>query len=110
MDKRTLLAVALSTIVIMLFSYFSPQQKPVQKPSAVPSAEKPAQSEIQQTAPVHEQLITPPDMPAEIKEIAVETDLYSAVFTTKGGTLKKWDLKKHSYKDKNNKEKYKRRF
>lgn len=104
MDKRTILAVVLSTIVIMMFSYFSPQQKPVRKPSVVPSAEKPAQTEIQQTAPAHEQLITPPDMPVEIKEIAVETDLYSAVFTTKGGTLKKWDLKKHSCKDKNNKE------
>ncbi|MBI4697906.1 MAG: membrane protein insertase YidC, partial [Nitrospirae bacterium] len=30
------------------------------------------------------------------KEIKIETELYSAVFTTKGGTIKKWALKQHS--------------
>ncbi len=38
------------------------------------------------------------EIPIEEKDIHIENDLYSAVFTTKGGTIKKWDLKNYKGK------------
>ncbi len=101
MDKKTLLAITLSVLVLVVFSFFSPQRQ-VQR-----------QSEPQKTdktyGPVEkEELFKPEEMPpvpielsAEEKEIRVETDLYSAVFSTKGGTIKKWLLKKYTDNDGN---------
>jgi YidC/Oxa1 family membrane protein insertase len=104
MEKRTLLAVVLSILVIIASQYFLPSQSPVQPPATATPADKQIPAEKQEITPGSEKLIAPVDVPAEVKEITVDTDLYSAIFTTKGGTLKKWDLKGYSYKD-NKKEK-----
>jgi YidC/Oxa1 family membrane protein insertase len=101
MEKRTLLAIALSILVLVAFSYFSPQQ-PVQRP-APPQV---AQKEIQKEEIKEELPAVPADIPVpsvavhvEEKEIHVETGLYSAVFTTRGATIKQWDLKEYPGKD-----------
>ncbi|GBE37822.1 membrane protein insertase YidC [bacterium BMS3Bbin08] len=98
-NKRTLLAIALSIMVLVVFSYLSPQ-RPVQMPAEPREAAVPEKIEEVQPAPV-EIPAGPVDMPALEKEIRVETDLYSAVFTTRGGTIKRWDLKEYADKDGN---------
>lgn len=100
MDKRTLLAIVLSIAVLMLFSYFSPQ-RPVQraaKPPEVTEVVTPAKEEVQKIIDIP---AAPLDIPVDVTEIKVETDLYSAVFTSKGGTIKEWSLKEYPDKDMN---------
>ncbi|KPK33482.1 MAG: hypothetical protein AMK70_09435 [Nitrospira bacterium SG8_35_1] len=109
MDKRTILAVALSVMVLVVWSFFAPK-KPVQEPQA-PVASGPA---VQSAPPVRNDLQESPAAPApvaaataampavesaEAKDIVIETDLYKAVFSTQGAIIKSWELKK--YKDNN---------
>ena len=67
----------------------------MQKKTEVVKKEEPAPEK-----PV--ELSVPPKSTAEEKEIKVETEFYSAIFTTRGGTLKHYELKK--YKDKDGKD------
>src|SRR3989338_7233494 len=105
MEKRTLLAVALSIAILVAFSYFS-QQKPVQKQEKPQPAESKAEGQIkkEEKPSVQAEAAIPAvqPLPSEEKEIKVETDLYSAVITTKGGTFKKWELKKFTVSQKKN--------
>jgi len=103
MEKKTLLAIVLSIIVIVVFSYFAPQ-RPVQRPIEPQQVDKQAKMEKEELPALVEMPTVPVEVPVEEKEIHVETDLYSAVFTTRGGTLKRWDLKEYRYKDKNEKD------
>jgi YidC/Oxa1 family membrane protein insertase len=124
MEKRTLLAIALSILVLVAFSYFSPQQpvqrpappsilvlvafsyfspqQPVQRPVLPQEAQKEVQKEeiVEELPAVPAEMPVPPvAVPVEEKEIHIETALYSAVFTTRGGTIKQWDLKEYPGKD-----------
>ncbi|MBI4710402.1 MAG: membrane protein insertase YidC [Nitrospirae bacterium] len=101
MEKRTLLAVALSILVLVAFSYFlqpknAPQ--PEQAKKAEPKSETPAAA-VKGIPSVPPQT---PQAPVPVKaagaDIAIETDLYRAVLTTNGAVIKSWELKK--YKDK----------
>jgi YidC/Oxa1 family membrane protein insertase len=71
-----------------------PEPGQIQKKSEVAKKEEPAPAK-----PV--ELPVPKKTPSEEKEIKVETEFYSAVFTTRGGTLKHYEIKK--YKDKEGK-------
>jgi len=97
MEKRTLLAIILSILVVVAFSYFSPQRKPVQRQVEPQQIEKETEGK-EEKQPAREEIPVPAVVPSvllEEKEIKVETNLYSAVFTTRGGTIKKWELKKY---------------
>ncbi|MDI6890518.1 MAG: membrane protein insertase YidC [Thermodesulfovibrionales bacterium] len=96
MEKRALLAIALTFIVLFLYQYFfiKPEPRQVQEKERVEKKEEPAP-----VKPV--ELPVPKRISPEEKEIRVETELYSAVFTTRGGTLKYYEIKK--YKDKEGK-------
>ncbi len=97
MEKRTLLAIVLSILVLVMFSYLTPR-KPVQKQVA-PRQEAQQVPAKEPKLPVREDIPMPvvsPQIPSEEKEITVENDLYYAVFTTKGGTIKKWEIKEYS--------------
>ena len=109
MEKRVLLAIVLSFLVLVLYQALfvkkpapttrevSPkvekapaQQSPLkkEKPSPpTPLKEKPQEKNLQPLAASQE------------KEIIVDTDLYRAVWTNKGAVLKSWKLKK--YKNEN---------
>jgi YidC/Oxa1 family membrane protein insertase len=103
MEKRTLLAIALSILILVVFSYLAPRQ-PVQKQAPPQQAEKevPVQEALEvQPAPAPVIPPVPVEIPVDEKEIMVETDYYSAVFTSRGGSIKKWDLKKYSDVDNN---------
>ncbi len=98
MEKRALIAVALSFLILFAYQYFfvkpEPQPQQVQKPSGTEQKPLEPASEVQ-PKPLLE--IQTKNIPSEEKEITVETDLYSAVFSSKGATIKYFELKK--YKD-----------
>ncbi len=107
MDKRTLLAVVLSIAIIIVFSYLFPPQMPVQPPTEPQQTEKKVEKEKLPVSAAETSYSQAEIPPAEEKEIKVDTDLYSAVLTTKGGTLKEWYLKEYNYKDKDEDDKLK---
>jgi YidC/Oxa1 family membrane protein insertase len=113
MEKRLILAIILSFLVLMGYQYFfvkpdKPVTAPVETSTATPAASLPGTA-----GAVRE---SKPDAPAEAKpapaealpapnlgtvagqaetDIVVETSLYKAVWTNKGGVLKSWKLKNH---------------
>ncbi|MBI5638952.1 MAG: membrane protein insertase YidC [Nitrospirae bacterium] len=96
MDNKTLLAIILSVVVIIgsqfLFPAAPPQVKEI-PPQAEKTAEKKAEPARTDAPPVV--AVTPA---ATGKDIRVENDLYSAVLSSQGGTIKAWEIKR--YKDK----------
>ena len=110
MEKRALLAVILSLLVLFLYQHF------IDKGKKPPIEKKTQQSDIDQPGkersvdlPWKERTVSEARgkrSPAKVrtstkveeKEILVTTDLYTAIFTTHGAKLKSWALKE--YKDK----------
>lgn len=97
MDKRTLLAIMLSLIILIGYQYFfvKPPMPPVTQEEA---AKDPVKEEATPAHRVVAAEIPKTDAVAVEREVRVESDLYTAVFTSKGGTIKSIELKK--YKDK----------
>lgn len=103
MDKKLILAIVLSIIVLIGFNvYFANQtakQKPIeskeiQKEEIVSPVEK--QKEVSQT--VKESKSTK-KKEFEEKDVEVNTDLLKVVFTTKGAKIKNWILKNYKESD-----------
>lgn len=92
MDNKTVLAIILSITVIIGFQFLFPQQPPEVKPPQ-PLVEK----KVEAPGPVTIPVASGPTSATE-KEIKVENDFYSAVLSSKGGTIKSWAIK--AYKDK----------
>ncbi|MDD5434295.1 MAG: membrane protein insertase YidC [Nitrospira sp.] len=93
MEKRVLIAIVLSVLVLIGYQYLAPAPPPQPKSQqAAQPVQNPAESSpISQT----EALPLSGKMPGEEKTITVETDLYKAVFTNRGGVIKHWELKKY---------------
>ena len=102
MDKRTILAVVLSLAVILVYQLF------IAKPPAAPpksvatqggqkaiatkeAGTKPASAPT--TTTLEKTSIKKLAAPKDIKDIKVETNQYIAIFSTKGGALKSFQLK-----------------
>jgi YidC/Oxa1 family membrane protein insertase len=105
MEKRVLLAVALSFIVLYGYQALFPPPKPA-PPAASPAntpAPTAAESKPEQTPPAIAE--APPAQPqaaalvtdAAERDVVVDNPAVHAVFTTRGGVLKSWTLKR--YKD-----------
>lgn len=92
MERRALLAVVLSILVLIAYSYFF-QPKPVQRQPETPGQGKPL-PETQTAKPVPLPLFA---LETAGEDIIVQTDLYEVILTTKGATIKSWELK--NYKD-----------
>lgn len=97
-DKKTLLAIGLALVVLVASQYLSTTLTP---PPPQPKTEAKKEAE---NKGIPEPIVAPSPSPsqttketAQPREVTVETGLYSAVVTSKGGTIKKFDLKK--YKD-----------
>ncbi|RTZ93484.1 MAG: membrane protein insertase YidC [Deltaproteobacteria bacterium] len=112
MEKRLIIFIALTFIVLLLYNQIFPPPKPKQtaKSKAKATQQQPAKKEAQaQTAAkAKTEPAKAPSAKAEIKEtlpaeiknlkpVTVETPLYHAVFTPLGGRLVSWKLSK--YKD-----------
>jgi len=105
MEKRAFIAVGLSIAVFYLFSMlFGPDTKKVEpsSPQSETSAVNvPAPKNQQPSLPQPSAPVTGQSLPstAPQKDITVDTDLYTAVFSTRGASLKSLTLK--NYREEN---------
>lgn len=93
MEKRVWIAVLLSIAVMYGYSFLvsPPRSKTAQ-------TQKPVQQQVSAVQGVTVSTVSPAQPPvvsAGTRDVVVETDLYSAVFSTNGATLKKLSLKKY---------------
>ena len=113
MEKRVLLAVILSFVVLYAFQALYPPPKPqparpsssAQSPAASPGAAPPAGAAAPAVAPAQASPQPGAERPAPAaaplvadsaeRDITVENAVVQAVFTTRGGVLKSWRLKKY---------------
>lgn len=103
MDNRTVIAVVLSFLVIVGSQYLfpgEPQKAPLQKPAEQVPATEPAKKDAQQKTEAPRAVAE--TVAADEREIVVENDLFVAVFSSRGGTIKSWTIK--PYKDKTGKD------
>lgn len=93
MEKRALIALALSFLVFLIFMYIGEKTRQVSPPPAEKVARPetpPAEALPPAAAP------TPAPPPARPpREVVVDTPLYRAVFSELGGSLKSFQLKKY---------------
>ena len=83
MEKRVIVAVALSILIIVAFQYFAPRPVPPSPPPAKVSEETIVRTPL------------PPKPLPEGKETEVETDKYILTFNNIGGAIKRIALKEH---------------
>jgi len=113
MEKRLILAIVLSFLVLMGWQYFVVKPTKlavtsVETPPAPPAAPLPGtagaaqesrQEEPAEAKPAPAETVPAPDLGAVAgqaeTDVVVETSLYKAVWTNKGGVLKSWKLKNH---------------
>jgi YidC/Oxa1 family membrane protein insertase len=104
-EMRTLLAFALSSLVLVVWGLFSPKPKPqppakteiVKTQPAAPTATAPASRPAKPAAPPVAVAVAPKR--AETESVAVvENDLYEVKLSNRGGVVRSWILK--AYKDK----------
>ena len=96
MEKRALLAIVLSIAVLYIFSFLNPPETknvPVQSKTATitpaPAITVPALQPTSDLKPTSTLNV------AKQKDVTVDTDLYTAVFTSRGAALKSVTLKKY---------------
>jgi YidC/Oxa1 family membrane protein insertase len=98
MERRALIALALSFLVFFLFMFIGEKSRQVPAPEAPPEVARP---EVPAPPP---ELLPPPVQPPVTavpppartpREVMVDTPLYQAVFTEVGGSLKSFRLKKY---------------
>ncbi|HPD56637.1 MAG TPA: membrane protein insertase YidC [Smithellaceae bacterium] len=97
MDKRTLLAIVLSVAVLLLYQMFF--VKPPQPGQAPAPGTEPAKTEtiaeqiVPQRVAAARKPVAGKQQPAQ--DVKVETPLYTAVFSTRGASLKSFKLKNY---------------
>ena len=99
MDKRGILAIVLSLVVLFIYQTFFVKSPPVPKRSE--SVQKEAAVEklnsnevaVERGRKIQSKTILSPQDSLREKDITVDTPLYTATFTTKGGALKSFKLK-----------------
>ncbi len=98
MEKRALIAVVLSLIILIVYQewvaryYGTPPPPPSEKKEELP---KPIPPQTKSPAKPAEITALPAPEAQGIEEVKVETDLYEAVFTNQGARLKSFILKRY---------------
>jgi YidC/Oxa1 family membrane protein insertase len=103
MDKRTILAVVLSLAVLLIYQvfFFKPplqkQASPAQesKQASIDTAAKSPVTSVTAAAPKFAAKQTASKKDAAPKDIKVETENYTAIFSTRGAALKSFQLKSY---------------
>ncbi|MEQ8181532.1 MAG: membrane protein insertase YidC [Smithellaceae bacterium] len=101
MDKKTMLAIVLSLGVLLVYQAFFAKPQVPSKQTAVPSQQatsnKKTEAQPAQTAAIPNAAVIAKESSSKStappKDIQVETAQYSAIFSTKGGALKSFQLK-----------------
>lgn len=95
MDKRAIVAIILSMIVIMIWQFvFAPPAK--KKPAVREEQVRKGVVRERGEERVTEQITEYREEGTEgVRDVVVETPLYRAVFTTAGGRLRSWTLKRY---------------
>jgi len=110
MEKRLLMAIVLSFLVLVLYQVLFVKKKPEVKPPAEALTEErvtkkeplfPPESTPAEKKPLEEKISTPVAEVSE-KQIVIETSLFRATWSNKGAVLKSWILKKYQGEEKNN--------
>jgi len=100
-NKNTIIALSLMMLLWIGYTFLFPT------PQVIPTPSEPSPATVTSVTPFAENtsvslLPTPPEKtempPAQLKEIMVESDLYRAVFTTRGARLKEFYLKNYRSK------------
>ena len=114
MDKKTIIAFIVIALIIIFYPAYmdlitggkKAQRPPVQPKTTADTTQQitPPLVEEGKVVPTQELerkigVLTPIDTTLEEKVITVDTKLYTAKFTTKGGELKSFVLKKYQYSD-----------
>lgn len=93
MEKRALLAILLSTALLVLYTYiFAPPPEPP-PPARTAEAPPPAREVPPAPLPPPPPVLREPRPAGPAREVSVETPRYRAVFTTDGARVKEWVLK-----------------
>jgi YidC/Oxa1 family membrane protein insertase len=90
--------------VLIGFQFLIAKHQPPEQ-QAKPAVSEPAAKQeeaAKEAKPAAPAPVAPQPAPLEEKEIRVENSLYSAVFSSRGGTVKSWEIKK--YKDQEGKD------
>ncbi len=105
MDKRTVLAFVLIGVILVLWPYYqrlitppSLRQKTIEKSTA----EEPSKNNIEKEKEIKKEKGIKQKEEIKVEEeklIKVDTDLYTGFFSTRGGTVKSWILKKYKKRD-----------
>lgn len=94
MERRILIAILLSVLVLVLYPLLFPPPTPPPPPPDEKVVEAPVQKEKGEMAPRATEIIEVSGE-SEEKTITVETALYKATFTNKGGVIRHWELKQY---------------
>ena len=97
MEKRAVLAVVLSIVVFYLFSMvMGPDKKQTALPAPQNTTTQSSSTAVQPAAsPLTPSALVPSSAVDLSKDVTVETSLYTAVFSSRGGALKSMTLKKY---------------
>src|SRR5262245_30983721 len=100
MDKRALIGIALSVLVLIVYQQFiNHNYGPVPTESPAPAEVKgtPEKTPTAETPPPTAAGAPPHAVPAKstARDLTIETDNYLAVFTTQGARLKSFKFKKY---------------
>ncbi len=101
MERRTLLAIILSILVLVLFQWIAKKTQPPPKPTLPPQEEVAAPQptittpEEKPTEKPEEPLTADVLQDTQLRNVAVETDLFSISFTNQGGRIFSWKLKNY---------------
>lgn len=99
MEKRIFLAIVLSVVILVAYQYLVPAPVPPPKTQqtaeTVQTPEETASVSPGSPIPGDEALSLAGKTAGEEKTITVETDLYKAVFTNRGGVIRHWELKQY---------------
>jgi len=90
-EIRVFIATILSVIILVTFSLLTPHKAPPPKKKETKKVEKKVKPEKIPVKTIH----LPPRISKEEKIIKVDTPLYKALFTNRGGVIQHWELKKY---------------
>jgi YidC/Oxa1 family membrane protein insertase len=92
MEKRTILAVIISMIILLVWSrFFTPQRRIPVREEVVPATEKGKRMEKVETEPGR--ALSSGELNREARRVVVITDTSRIVLTTQGARVEKWSIK-----------------